>query len=113
MISLLPFPTRTPPATKRLGLLRKRLGIGPAVPGGRLYWRVTLRSAPALAFILLGSWHEEIRLCRWRWLAKAHARQHMFAARADVLTEVQIEAYRPGSNVVSLFAASPSSDLRL
>lgn len=75
-------------------------------PGGhRRYWKATLRSAPVLGFILLGKWHEEVRIFRWKWLAKAAARRHEFWTARDTLTEAIVEPYRPGDNIVPIGAS--------
>ena len=65
-------------------------------------WRVRLRSAPMLAFALLGQWNERSEFFRWRWRAKAAAWRHRLSAPRDVLTEASIEPYVPGSNIVRL-----------
>jgi hypothetical protein len=69
------------------------------------YWKATLRSAPVLGFILLGKWHEEVRIFRWKWLAKAAALRHRFRTARDTLTEAIVEPYRPGDNVIPIGAS--------
>jgi hypothetical protein len=77
-------------------------------PRARRYWKATLRSAPLLGFVLLGKWHEEVRIFRWKWLAKAAARRHGLWAGRDTLTETIIEPYRPGENIIRLGAHPPA-----
>jgi len=67
-------------------------------------WRVRLRSAHLLGAVLLGQWHEETRIFRWRWLAQAAARMHKFRVARGVLRDADIEPYCPGRNLVSLDA---------
>lgn len=74
----------------------------PGTKQSRHYWRVTLRSAPMLGFALLGQWREQIRIFRWKWVAKTAARHHKLTAGKDVLTDSVIEPYVPGSNVVTV-----------
>lgn len=71
------------------------------------YWRVTLRSAPLLSAVLLDRWDQEVRIFRWKFLAKAAARRHRLVVR-NFVTEAIVEAYRPGSNIVDLEARRPS-----
>jgi hypothetical protein len=66
----------------------------------RHYWKATLRSAPMLGFVLFGKWHEEVRIFRWKWLAKAAARRHGLWAGRDILTQSVVEPYRPGGNII-------------
>jgi hypothetical protein len=66
------------------------------------YWKATLRSAPLLAFVLLGQWHQEIRIFRWKWLANAAARRHRRATTNGRITDAIVEPYWPGDNVISL-----------
>jgi hypothetical protein len=70
----------------------------------RTYWKATLRSAPPLAFILLGEWHQQVRIFRWKWLASAVARLHKHSWRSSVLRDAVVEPYSPGANVVPLNA---------
>lgn len=73
------------------------------------YWRLTLRSAPVLGFALLGQWREQIRIFRWKWLAKGVARRHKFTAGKDILTDALIERYVPGANVITVNSARRSA----
>lgn len=74
----------------------------PTIAAGGRYWKLTLRSAPLLGFVLFGRWQEKTRFFRWKWLAKIHARRHELVAGGDTLTQTEIEPYCPGSNVVPL-----------
>lgn len=76
------------------------------------YWRLTLRSAPMLGFALLGQWHEQIRIFRWKWVANTAARHHKLTAGKDVLTDSIIERYIPGSNVVAVSPLNRRDDSR-
>jgi len=78
----------------------------------RIYWKATLRSAPPLAFILLGEWHQQIRIFRWKWLATAAARLHKRRWRRELLKEAVVEPYSPGANVIP-FNVSPTSPGKL
>src|SRR6476469_5004374 len=69
---------------------------------GRTYWKATLRSAPPLAFILLGQWHQRTRIFRWKWLAVAVAHHHKLRSGNKLMTETVIEQYLPGANIVRL-----------
>jgi len=69
---------------------------------GRTHWKTTFRSAPMLGFVLLGQWHDEVRIFRWKWQAKAAAVLHKLTAARDVLTAVSIEPYLPGANIIPL-----------
>lgn len=89
-----------------------------SAPSAASLWKVRLRSAPLLEFALLGRWHEEVRLFRWKWLARSVARHHRRRAPSGVLTEESVEPYIPGANVISLrkkgvAAQSSSNDGRM
>ena len=73
----------------------------------RTHWKTTLRSAPVLGYVLLGQWHEEVRIFRWKWQAKAAAVLHKLTAARDVLTAVSIEPYLPGANILHLRSHVP------
>jgi hypothetical protein len=89
----------------------KRAPVSVPAAGRRRYWKTTLRSASQLGFILLGEWHEEIRIFRWKWLAKMAARRHRIRAPRGTLIETIVEPYRPGENIVAL-GALRSSEFR-
>jgi len=72
-------------------------------------WRVTLRWAPLLGFLLFGKWNERVRIFRWKWLAEAEARRHIIMAGKDMLTETRIEPYVAGANVFPLPSRSPTA----
>ena len=90
-----------PAQTAVSGKLRK---IRPKLRRGsspdETWWMLSFRSAPPLALALLGQWHEEQFLFRWRaWLA-AQGRQ--ITAKKGWLTSSSVEPYVPGSNVMRL-----------
>lgn len=68
----------------------------------RTYWKVTLRSAPPLAYILLGEWHERIMIFRWNWLAKIAVCNHKLRYHRTLLKEAVVEPYSLGANVIHL-----------
>ena len=76
----------------------------------RRRWKMTLRSAPLLEFLLLGQSAEEIRLFRWRWLALAAARLQRSRVPTSFVSSATVEAYVPGANVVPLRRAIPLQD---
>ncbi len=65
------------------------------------YWRATLRSAALVELVLLDRWHQEVRVFRWRFLARAAAHRYRRSARGRI-TQCLVEPYRPGENVVKL-----------
>jgi hypothetical protein len=67
----------------------------------RRYWRATFRSARLIELVLLNRWHQEVRIFRWKFLAKAAAHLYRRSARGRI-TECRVEPYRPGDNVVTL-----------
>ena len=67
----------------------------------RYQWKATLRSAPPLAFALLGRWEEQTRIFRWRWLAEAAALGHKLRSSRQLIRVALVEPYRPGANIVA------------
>ena len=67
----------------------------------RPYWRATLRSAALVELVLLDRWHQEVRVFRWRFLARAAAFRYRRSARGRIM-QCRIEPYRPGDNIVAL-----------
>ena len=82
--------------------------FGWSVRSHRRSWKVTLRSAPLFDFVLLEQWHEEIRVLRWEWLAKAVAGRHR-RRRGGLVTEAIVESYVPGHNVVPFDGSARST----
>lgn len=74
----------------------------PPIFPSRPYWKVTCRSGPLLPFILLDEWHEEIRIVRWKWVAKTIAWLLQARAPDAVVTIAMVERYWPGKNVIPL-----------
>ena len=109
--SSLPVATATPGTRFGVVLDRCRWLHGPGNPVMRgRQWRVTLRSAPLLGFLLFGKWNERVRIFRWKWLAEAEARRHKIMAGKDMLTETRIEPYVAGANVFPLPSRSAIAD---
>lgn len=87
--------------------------IRPKLRAGRspdeTWWMLSFRSAPPLALALLGQWHEEQLLFRWRWRAWLAAQGRRLTAEKGWLTSSTIERYVPGSNVMRLPLPPPAT----
>jgi hypothetical protein len=77
----------------------------------RTYWKATLRSAPLLEAVLLGKWHEEIRVFRWRVFARIIAYRHRRTPVVGLIKDAVVDAYSPGANVFPLNEALASRTL--
>jgi len=87
-------------ASSKLRKIRPKLRAGSSPD--ETWWMLSFRSAPPLALALLGQWHEEQFLFRWRWRAWLAAQGRRLTAEKGWLTSSSVEPYVPGSNVMRL-----------
>lgn len=79
----------------------QHFGWWPRKSRPQTYWKASLRSAPPLAFVLFGTWNQQVRVFRWKWLAQGAALRHLFFGR-HLHKEAVVERYSPGANIVPL-----------